>query len=308
MVRVVAILGPTASGKSDAAVSLARRLPGGGEVLSCDSMMVYRGMDIGTAKPTLAERGGVPHHLIDVAGIEEPYNLKRYLVEAVAAAEGILARGRSCIVCGGTGLYAKALLEGFDLRPTDPDVAAAVARECDRSGEAALLDALRRVDPETAERVHGNRRRLLRAVEVVRITGGPLTHQRSDGLAQRYPTRVAVLMPAAEWSRERIRLRTDRMFEAGWLAEAEDLAARGLERAPTASQALGYSQMLAYFRGEIGSEEALRETIKVATSRYARRQRTWFRRQQAGAVIVPVGPDTGPAEVAARVADIATAD
>jgi tRNA dimethylallyltransferase len=283
--RALAILGPTASGKSAVALALAQRL--GGELVSCDSMQVYRGLDIGTAKPTAAERAAVPHHLVDILDLPEPWDAARFVTAADAAIRAILARGRWPILCGGTGLYAKVLLYGLPMQASDPGVAAALWQQYQAEGLAPLLAELAAVDPAAAARTRSNYRRVLRALEIVRLTGQPVPPT-TAAAPPPYAGPQFVLMPSPELSARRIVARTHAMLAAGWLAEAARLVAQGLLHAPTAAQALGYPQIAAWLRGPRTDLAALTEELIIATRQYAKRQRTWFRHQHPGAIVLPV--------------------
>ncbi len=296
--KLLSILGPTASGKSAVALELARR--GGGEIVSCDSMMIYRGLDIGTAKPTPADRREVPHHLLDILEFSEPYNASRFQRDADAAIRAIIARGKQPILCGGTGLYARALLYGFAMWPRDPEVAAALRREFAAGNAETLLAELRAAAPELASRLEHNPRHWLRALEVLRLTGEPPRDQQ-DLAPPPYAAPEFVLMPGAELSRKRIRHRTEAMFREGWLEETKSLVEKGLLTTPTASQALGYVQLAQYLDGEIPSLAELTDEIVKLTCRYAKRQRTWFRRQHPNAIIIPVKAADTPAALTARI-------
>jgi tRNA dimethylallyltransferase len=277
--RLVVVVGPTASGKSALALRLAEAA--GAEVVSADSQQVYRGLDIGTGKVSPAERALVPHHLIDVAEPSEVMSAARYAALADAAIADIAARGRPIVVAGGTGLYLRALLHGlFEGPPAD----AALRAELETQETAALLERLRGVDPEAAARILPNdRRRLVRALEVHALTGVPIsTHQRAHDVRHapsRYPaTWVGLDPPRAELGR-RIDARVDAMFAAGLVDEVRALAARHpLEL--RAFDAIGYREVRAHLRGELGLEEA-RAQVKAATRRYARRQLGWFRAEPA---------------------------
>ena len=256
MPEIIAILGPTASGKSAVALELARRVDG--EIISCDSMQVYRGLDIGTAKPSAAEQDGVPHHLIDCCDISEAFGVCDFIERAGAAVDAIHARGGQPILCGGTGLYARALLYGYDIPSADASVRAAVQASYDEAGEAPLLAELTAADAEAADRVRGNPRRLIRAVETLRVTGE--VARKADRLPV-LPVSEWTLLPTPEINREKIHQRTREMLDSGWIEEAEQLIERGLFDTPTACQALGYRQIAAYLCGDIGSFAELAELI-----------------------------------------------
>ena len=273
------LAGPTAVGKSAVALALAEVV--GGEIVSVDSMQVYRGLDLGTAKPTAAERARVRHHLIDVAGLDEPFHAARFVALAQEAVAGIRGRGRRPIFCGGTGLYFKAWIQGLgEAPPGDPTLRAAL----EATPREQLLRELEQRDPETFARIdRANRRRLVRALEVIRLTGKPFTAQRAAWVkpASADHTAAAVLWglkrdPAD--LRTRIEARVDAMFAAGLVAETRQLLEQGLGRNPTALQALGYRQVAEHLQG-LRSLDATRELVRRQTWQLARRQLTWFRHQ-----------------------------
>jgi len=267
--RLVAVVGPTATGKSALAVELAERL--GGEVLNADSMQLYRGMDVGTAKPSVAERRGIPHHLLDVWEVTERASVAEYQRLARAAVEDVLARGRVPLLVGGSGLYVRAVVDELDFPGTDPQLRTRLEAELAAAGPAALHARLSRVDPAAAAGIlPGNGRRIVRALEVVELTGRPFAAT-LPAPAQRYDT-VQIGLDRADLD-ERVAARVDRMWAAGLIAEVRALEARGLRDGPTASRALGYQQVLA--AGD--TPEARAETVR-ATRRFVRRQRSWFRR------------------------------
>jgi len=271
---VIAVVGPTATGKSDLAVALALAL--GGEIVNADASALYRGMDIGTAKPTPAERRGVPHHQIDVLEVTQEASVAAYQQAARADLRGIAARGRVPILVGGSGLYVRAALDHLDIPPTDPTVRAALEAELDRLGLPAMRARLAAVDPEAARRIEpNNARRIVRALEVIELTGGPF----SASMPPRrhlVPTRTIGLTLDRDRLDERIAARTRRMWERGLVTEVEGLLPLGLEDGRTARTALGYAQAIAQLRGTLTEAEAIEETI-VATRRFARRQLSWFR-------------------------------
>ncbi len=274
---LVVIVGPTAGGKTALSIELALRI--GGECVSADSMQVYRGMDIGTAKPTIAERRGVPHHLLDIADpSEDGFTVDAWLDHATEAIAAIRARGRTPIVVGGTNLYVRALLEGlFDGPEPDPALRAAL----DATDIADLRAELLRIDPKAASRIHANdRRRTVRAIEVFRLSGRPLSEhqtQWSDDLGSR--VRPDAFVVGLDWPVEainrRMNARVRLMFEGGLMEEVERLAERGLGR--QAREAVGYEEVLALRAGTISREEAIERT-KIRTRRYGKQQRTWLRR------------------------------
>lgn len=272
---------PTASGKSAAALRLAEQPAGRGlEVVSADALQVYRGFDVGTAKPTLAERARTPHHLIDVAPPEASMDVAAWTHAAEAALADILERGARPLVVGGTGFYLDALALGLPTTPpADPAVRAALEMELAERGSAALIAELRAAAPADAERAQANPRRVLRALEVLRTTRRPPSS--FPRLAPRFALRTFVALAPAERLEARVRARVGAMLDAGWLAEVARLVDRVPPTAP-AWQAIGYAELAAVVRGERSLAWAATE-IEVATRRYAKRQRTWFRRRPADA-------------------------
>ncbi len=273
---VVAVVGATAAGKSDLAVELALRL--GGEAVNADSMQLYRGMDIGTAKLTREEMRGVPHHLLDVWDVTETASVAEYQRLSAEAIAGIRARGRVPVLVGGSGLYVRAALDHLDFPGTDPAVRARLEGELAQAGPAALHERLRAVDPVAAEAIlPSNGRRIVRALEVIEITGRPFTATLPEH-RYRYGSvvQIGLSVPRAELD-ERIALRVERMWEAGLVDEVRELERAGLRDGLTAGRALGYAQVLRFLSGEWTEEQAKEETIR-ATRRFARRQESWFRR------------------------------
>ena len=294
--RAIAIVGPTASGKSDLALALAHRLDG--EIISCDSMQVYRRLDVGTAKPSLTEREGILHHMIDVVDPDEDFSAAEYGKMAREVLSEIRARGALPIVCGGTGLYLEALR--FDRHKSSPGadetLRASLMAEAEEEGGAERLYArLRRLDPITAEKVHPNNiRRVVRALELCSLSGR--TKSELDAESQSEESKVDLLVFCLCYNdrailADRINRRVDKMVEAGLISEVESLWRDGL-LAPgkTAEQAIGYRQLIPYFEGKITLDEAI-EDIKTATRRYAKRQMTWFRRTEGVQMIVVDGGD-----------------
>src|SRR5262249_21678061 len=269
------LAGPTAVGKSELALALADKL--GGEIVSVDSMQVYRGMDIGTAKPSSTERSRVRHHLLDVAEVNEPFDASRFAVLARTAISDIRARNRVPILCGGTGLYFNALLKGLGKAPPgDP----ALRKELEQAPLEVLLRELAQRDPATYSRIdRQNPRRILRAIEVIRLTGAPFSAQRADwqhselghGLAVGFRRPMGLL-------RCRVDLRVEVMFEGGLVEETRGLLGRGLGENPVASQALGYRKVIEHLRGERSVAQTI-ELVKIRTRQFAKRQMTWFRGQ-----------------------------
>ncbi|PRH78150.1 tRNA (adenosine(37)-N6)-dimethylallyltransferase MiaA [Streptomyces solincola] len=273
--RVIAVVGPTAAGKSDLGVFLAQRL--GGEVVNADSMQLYRGMDIGTAKLTPEERGGIPHHLLDVWDVTEAASVAEYQRMARAEIDRLLAEGRTPVLVGGSGLYVRGAVDALEFPGTDPAVRARLEAELEQHGPGALHARLAAADREAARAIlPGNGRRIVRALEVIEITGRPFTANLPgpDSVYDTVQIGVDVERPELD---ERITRRVDRMWEAGLVDEVHELAARGLREGRTASRALGYQQVLAALAGECTEDEAKAETVR-ATKRFARRQDSWFRR------------------------------
>lgn len=281
-IKILAIAGATASGKSSLALELAERF--GGEIISCDSMQVYKRMDIGTAKPTAEERARIPHHMIDVAEPCENYSCAEYIKAAARAIEDVSARGKLPIICGGTGLYLDALLRGSDFsEDSSPDEA--LRREliefARKRGNEALWEELRKIDPESAEAIHPNNiKRVARAIEIYRTSGEKKSEldRRSLEAPQKYDaTVIALRYNDREILRGRIDERVDIMTSQGLEAETRALMDEGVfECNTTAAQAIGYKEFLGYFRGESTFNECS-ELLKVATRKYAKRQMTWFR-------------------------------
>jgi tRNA dimethylallyltransferase len=273
--RVIVVVGPTAAGKSGLAVALAQALDG--EVINADSMQVYRGMDIGTAKLTLAERQGVPHHLLDVWDVRQTANVADYQRLARAAIADITARGKRPILAGGSGLYVRAALDDLTFPGTDPDVRGRLEAELDDLGAAALHTRLAAADPAAAAAIlPSNGRRIVRALEVIELTGRPFTATLPDYGASIPALQLGLRLPREELDR-RIETRVDQMWAAGFEAEVRQLEQAGLREGRTASRALGYQQLLRHLTGEWTLDQARAETVR-ATRRFARRQESWFRR------------------------------
>ncbi|MEU9578612.1 tRNA (adenosine(37)-N6)-dimethylallyltransferase MiaA [Streptomyces chilikensis] len=273
--RVIAVVGPTAAGKSDLGVFLAQRL--GGEVINADSMQLYRGMDIGTAKLTPEERGGIPHHLLDIWDVTVAASVAEYQKLARARIDALLAAGRWPVLVGGSGLYVRGAVDRMEFPGTDPEVRARLEEELELHGPGPLHARLAAADPEAAAAIlPSNGRRIVRALEVVQITGKPFTAN-LPGHESVYDTvQIGVDVARPELD-ERIARRVDRMWEAGLVDEVKALEAQGLREGRTASRALGYQQVLAALAGECTEDEARAETVR-ATKRFARRQDSWFRR------------------------------
>ncbi|MET7667285.1 tRNA (adenosine(37)-N6)-dimethylallyltransferase MiaA [Micromonospora luteifusca] len=272
---VVAVVGPTAAGKSALSIALAHALDG--EVVNADSMQLYRGMDIGTAKLTPAERDGVPHHLLDIWEVTEPASVAEYQRLARAAVDDILSRGRVPLLVGGSGLYVRAVLERFEFPGTDAVLRERLERELAEVGPAPLYARLRAADPVAAEGIlPGNGRRIVRALEVIELTGAPFTASLPQPTPYYPSVQLGVDLDTGLLD-ERIALRVDRMWADGLVAETRELVGRGLPDGRTASRALGYQQVLRLLAGELTEAQAHDETVR-ATRRFVRRQRSWFRR------------------------------
>ena len=273
---LAAVVGPTASGKSALALALAQhRLPV--EILCCDSMQVYRGLDIGTAKLTPAERAGIPHHLLDVLDVTETASVAAYQRDARAVVERLRAAGRTPVLVGGSGLYVRAVLEEFVFPGTDPEIRTRLESELATVGAATLHARLRSLDEAAAERIlPSNGRRIVRALEVIEMTGAPFAAA-LPGPTPVYPSvQIGVDRDAGALDR-RIAERVERMWAAGLLDEVRRLERAGLRAGRTASRALGYQQALAELDGTMTDAQARAETTR-ATRRFVRRQRSWFRR------------------------------
>lgn len=281
--KIAVITGPTATGKTRLSVELAREL--GGEIVSADSMQIYRGMDIGTAKVTQQEMQGVRHHMIDVASPFEPYSVSRYVEQASACIDDILARGKLPIVAGGTNLYIDSLIAGLDFADNEQDNALreALGKEYDTLGGEAMLERLRGFDPERAEKLHpADKRRIIRAIEVYELTGKTITeHDRETKLREkRYDAaKIALCFEDRQELYDRINARVDEMVREGLYDEVKRLLDAGLSPECTAMQAIGYKEPAAYFAGKMSMDEAT-ELIKLSSRRYAKRQLTWLRRDE----------------------------
>ncbi|MBI1842878.1 MAG: tRNA (adenosine(37)-N6)-dimethylallyltransferase MiaA [Verrucomicrobia bacterium] len=296
---VLYLSGPTASGKSAVALALARRL--NAEIVSVDSMQVYRGLDIGTAKPTVAEREEVPHHLLDIADLDSPFDAARFCRLAEEAVRGIRQRGRRILFCGGTGLYFKAWMEGVGaMPPADP----ALRAELNALPLDELLSELERRDPQTHARIdRKNPRRVVRALEVVRLTGRSFVAQQSPwrseaGASGRRPDFFYLDREPADLE-ARIRARVAAMLEAGWVEETRRALLAGLEKNATAFQAIGYRQILEHIRGQRSLAET-RELIQSRTRQFARRQGIWFRKHGAPTRLAVAADETAES-VASRI-------
>ena len=296
----VFLAGPTAVGKSAIALALAEML--GGEIISVDSMQVYRGLDLGTAKPSAAERARVPHHLLDVLELSEAFDAAQFVRLATAAVVEIQARGRVPIFCGGTGLYFKAWLEGLGEAPPSD---ARVRAELEATPLAELLAELEQRDPLTYARIdRQNPRRVIRAVEVIRLTGKPFSAQRANWNPEVRSQKSEVIFCFSREPadlRARIETRVDTMFAAGLVDETRALLSLGLQQNRNAMQALGYRQTVAHLAGECGLAETI-ALVKTKTWQFARRQGTWFR-SQLSVERVPLAADADATSVARGLLD-----
>jgi tRNA dimethylallyltransferase len=276
--RLVVIGGPTGTGKSDLALDLAERLDG--EVVNADSMQLYRGMDIGTAKLPPAERRGVPHHLLDVLHVTEKASVAAYQRDARRAIEEILARGRTPILAGGSGLYIQAVVDDIAFPATDAAVRSRLEDELAAIGADVLWARLADRDPQAAEVIdRRNGRRIVRALEVIEVTGQPFTATFPTPGVPRYDAALICLDRDTSALDERLAIRVHEMMRRGLMAEVRTLVDQGLRRGVTAWRALGYRQLLAVLDGERSEDDAVIDTI-VATRRFVRRQRSWFRRDR----------------------------
>ena len=273
---VVAVVGPTAAGKTDLSLDLAEAL--GGEIVNTDSMQVYRGMDVGTAKLPVAERRGIPHHLLDLLEVTEPATVAEFQGLARGVIDDCRARGVTPVLVGGSALYTRAVLDRFEFPGTDPEVRAALEAQLEAEGPLAMHARLAEVDPAAATAIiPSNGRRVVRALEVVRIIGRPFS---ATLPRQEYfyggAVQVGVDVPRRVLD-DRIEVRVRRMWEAGLVDEVRRLVAAGLREGRTASRALGYQQVIAFLDGRISEDEAFEQTV-AGTRRFARRQDSWFRK------------------------------
>ena len=281
MNNIICIAGPTASGKTALAVELAKRF--NGEVVSCDSMQIYKRMDIGTAKPFPEERQGIPHHMIDVAEPDEDFSVSRYCEMAGPIVDDILARGKTAIIAGGTGLYMDSLIKGNDFAPfPSTGCRERLEAQCDEMGMEFMMNMLREIDPEAAERIH-DRKRMIRALEVYQETGETITeHNRKTQLI---PPKYSPLWFGLDFEPrqalyDRIDLRVDIMLQQGLVEEIRNLLDSGIPEKCTAMQAIGYKEFVDALDGRCTIEEAAAQ-VQQSSRRYAKRQLTWFRRNKA---------------------------
>ena len=280
MNNIICIAGPTASGKTALAVELAKEL--NGEVVSCDSMYVYKGLNIGTAKPSAEEQQGIVHHMIDVAEPEEDFSVGKYCAMAAPIVDDIVARGKTAIIAGGTGLYMDSLIKGNDFAPfPSTGVREKLEAQADAEGMEAMTAWLRSVDPEAADRIH-DRKRILRALEVFLETGETITehNRRTQAIPPRYsPFWIGLDFAERSELYRRIDLRVDIMLQQGLVEEIKGLLASGIPEKCTAMQAIGYKEFVAALNG-IGTIEEAAEEVRKSSRHYAKRQLTWFRRNK----------------------------
>ncbi len=279
MSKVIVICGATATGKSDLALDVAAQI--GAEIINADSMQLYRGMDIGTAKLKVSERRGIVHHMLDVLDVTQDSTVAWYQECARLAITDIHGRGLHAVIVGGTGLYIKAILDDLNFPDTDAEVRARLEKLGEDFGANYLFERLQELDPAAALAIdRANIRRIIRALEVIEITGKPFTANLPREDSSRYPDALQFgLVMDRESLRERIDLRVDRMWEEGFVDEVDQLITQGLTRGTTARRALGYAQIVDMRQGMLTEEEAKEET-KRASRQYARRQETWFSRDQ----------------------------
>jgi tRNA dimethylallyltransferase len=288
-VKVIVICGATATGKSDIALDIAEQI--GAEVINADSMQLYAGMDIGTAKLSVGQRRGIPHHLLDVLSVKQDSTVAWYQQLAREQISEIHSRNQHVVLVGGTGLYIKAVLDDLNFPDTNPEVRARLESEAEEYGADSLFARLQELDPSAALAIdRANTRRIIRALEVIEITGKPFTANLPRKDSSRFPGALQFgLVMEREHLRERIDLRVEKMWEQGFVAEVDALIADGILEGSTAQRALGYSALLAMRAGEMTEEEAKEET-KRSTRQYARRQETWFSRDARIQWIAPHQP------------------
>jgi len=288
-VKVIVICGATATGKSDIALDIAEQI--GAEIINADSMQLYAGMDIGTAKLSVAQRRGIPHHLLDVLSVKQDSTVAWYQQLAREQISEIHSRNQHAVLVGGTGLYIKAVLDDLNFPDTNPEVRTRLESEAEEYGADSLFARLQELDPAAALAIdRANTRRIIRALEVIEITGKPFTANLPREDSSRFPDALQFgLVMEREHLRERIDLRVEEMWEQGFVAEVDALIADGILEGSTAQRALGYSALIAMRAGEMTEEEAKEET-KRSTRQYARRQETWFSRDARIQWIAPHQP------------------
>ena len=287
--KVIVICGATATGKSDIALDIAEQI--GAEIINADSMQLYTGMDIGTAKLSVAERRGIPHHLLDVLSVKQDSTVAWYQQLAREKISEIHSRNRHAVIVGGTGLYIKAVLDDLNFPDTNPEVRSRLESEAEEFGSDSLFVRLQDLDPAAALAIdRANTRRIIRALEVIEITGKPFTANLPRADSSRFPDALQFgLVMEREHLQERIDLRVEKMWEQGFVAEVDALIADGILEGSTAQRALGYSALIAMRAGEMTEVEAKEET-KRSTRQYARRQETWFSRDARIQWIAPHQP------------------
>ena len=300
MKNIICVAGPTASGKTSLAVELAKFTDG--EVISCDSMQIYKRMTVGTAKPVPEEMDGIVHHMIDVAEPDEPFSVSKYCELATPIVEDIIARGKTAIIAGGTGLYMDSLIKGNDFAPFPATGhRERLEEKMARVGLDAMLAELTAIDPEAAERSQRNPRRIIRALEVWYETGETITahNLRTQAIPPRFdPLWIGLDFEPRQLLYDRIDLRVDIMLSQGLVEEIRDLLDSGIPSDCTAMQAIGYKEFVAAMNGQISIEEAAGE-VKTASRRYAKRQLTWFRRNKSIHWLTRTA-QTGPEEILSR--------
>lgn len=276
---LIIICGATATGKSDLALEVADKF--NGEIVNADSMQLYRGMDIGTAKLSPQERRGIPHHLLDILDVAQDASVAQYQVQARSAVDEIRGRGKAAIIVGGTGLYIKSIIDEMNFPETDPAIRTRLEDEAEQLGAAELFNRLRLADPDAAAAIEpANTRRIIRALEVIEVTGKPYSANLPSDVSLRYPDafHFGLAMERSSLA-PRIEARVHRMWSQGLVDEVKTLIPQGLLLGSTAQRAIGYAQVIAMLAGDMTEEKAIEETI-VATRQYVRRQETWFKRDQ----------------------------
>lgn len=294
MDKIICIVGPTASGKTRLSVELAKAL--GAEIVSCDSMQIYKYMDIGTAKPTAAEKQGIVHHMMDFLDPRESYSVSRYVREADPIVQDILSRGKPVVIVGGTGLYLDSLIAGREFAPfPQSGKREELTHIAETQGVQVLMEQLRAVDPEAAARIHpSNQKRVIRALEIWLETGKTMTQHDLESKA--IPPKYQPLYLGLDYENrrdlyDRIDLRVDVMLEQGLVEEVRNLLAMGIPASATGLQAIGYKELIQYLSGQ-GTLQEAREAIQLGSRRYAKRQRTWFyRNEKINWFSLPINPD-----------------
>ncbi len=287
--RLIVVTGPTGTGKSELGIAIAERIDG--EVVNADSMQLYRGMDIGTAKVPVGQRRGIPHHLLDVLDVTQHASVAAYQAQARDVIETVLAAGRSPILVGGSGLYVQAVIDDIRFPGTDPAIRQRLTAELETRGIDVLRERLARLDPAAALAIEANNgRRIVRALEVIELTGEPFTATMPRPGPPRYDAALLCLDRDAAALDERLATRMDAMMAAGFLDEVRRLEAHGLRAGMTASRALGYRQLLDVLDGTAALDRAVADTV-TATRRFVRRQRSWWRRDQRLSWLDAAAPD-----------------